>query len=404
MKIVYTSDTYYPRPQGVATCIDASIAYLAKQGHEVHVIAPEYPEGDNRILPAGITVHRFKSYPLWFTTNKEERYVFKGNFDNIRQLLAVLQPDVIHNHQEFTIGHIAAAWAKQNKVPLVQTIHTYYPPYFKIYVPIMPLRFWEWFIKVNSKRFYSMGDMIVTPSAEMRQVAKEQYNITKEIEVVSIGIDMAKFSGSEASYTVHHEQILNKYPRLKDRKRLLFVGRISHEKNVEFLFKVMQKLTAKRNDVELLMVGAGAYVNRYKKLVKTMQIDDYVSFLGIYPNHEIKAIYTLSHIFTFASVTETQGVVTAEALVNSLPVVAIAALGTNSVLKDERGGFLVNEDVDDFLAKVELLLDNKEIYEQKKHEAAIRGKELSFDSSTGPQLEGLYGQLIQQFKLPKEDK
>jgi 1,2-diacylglycerol 3-alpha-glucosyltransferase len=396
MKIVYASDAYYPRRHGVAVCIDSSIRYLAEQGHEIHVIAPHYPAGDTREYPKGITVHRFDSYNLWFTSNKEERFVYKREFSRMRALLDELKPDLIHIHLEFTIGFVVRNWALRNNVPLAMTIHTYYPPYFKIYVPAVPLVFWRWFIKFMSRRFYSVFDLLLTPSDEMRKVLQNQYRLNKEVEVVPIGIDINNFTGVDRRYEYENSEIFQKFPRIKNRRRLLFVGRIGSEKNIEFLFSMMQKLIKKRTDVELVMVGTGSYMARYQNIIRLMKIDGYVSFVGTFPNNYMKHVYAIGDVFTFASITETQGVVTTEALVNGLPVVAVAALGSIDTLAGEKGGFLVKEDINVFIEKVELLLDNPAIYARKKAEAEARAKELSFNVTTGPLLLKHYNNLLEK--------
>jgi 1,2-diacylglycerol 3-alpha-glucosyltransferase len=395
MKIVYATDAFYPRTHGIAICIDSSIRYLAKKGHEIDVISPDYPHfEDKRHYPKNMRIHRFSSYSLWFTSNKEERFIYKKQKNHIRALLDKIKPDIIHIHLEFSVGRCVKKWAMENNVPLVMTIHTYYPPYFKIYMPFLPMAFWKWFIKGFSKRFYKNFNYLITPSKEMKEVIHDVYKIKSPVEVLPIGIDLSNFKGVDREHEYKNSFLLEKYPRIKSRRRLLFVGRIGSEKNIEFLFEVMKELLKQRTDVELLMVGSGSYSEYYEKMVAKMNLSSHVTFFGSFPNDQMKYIYALADIFTFASVTETQGLVTTEALCNELPVVAVSALGSKSVLEGNKGGFLVNLDVKEFANKVSLLLDNKETYEQKKAQARKMVEDLSFDKVTGPRLEEIYHHII----------
>ncbi|NIZ19858.1 glycosyltransferase [Entomospira culicis] len=397
MKIAVTTDAFYPRTHGIAVAIDSSIRYLAQAGHEVAVYAPSFPDTKEREYPKGITIHRFDSYSiadLKLTTNKEERFVYKREFPRIRQLLADFNPDVIYNHMEFTIGSVTKAWALEHNTPTIMMVHTYFPPYFKIYAPFFPLALWRSIIKHWSRWFYKGFDLLVTPSKEMKQVIQEVYKIEQPIEVLPTGIIVENFAGVDQGHERESSFIYKEHPRVKTRRRLLFVGRVGKEKNVRFLLKMMEKLLQQREDVELLIAGSGSYMEQHKALVKRMGIDGHVTFLGAFPNSQMKYVYAIADIFVFASLTETQGVVTTEALCNGIPVVAIAELGSISVLEGERGGFLVENDLDAFANKVNLLLDDEALYAKKRQEAQARGKELAFDVLTGEKLVRLLTQVV----------
>lgn len=396
MIIVYASDAFFPRTHGVAVCIDSSIQFLAKQGHQVHVICPSYPDfiDDPSQYSSNIFFHRFQSYNLWFTSNKEERFVYRKEKSKIRQLLQNIKPDIIHIHLEFSIGGTVKKWAKENHVPTVMTIHTYYPPYFKIYIPFLPLIFWKYFVKKASQKFYRDFDVLITPSDEMKTIIKEEYQISKEVIAIPIGINLDNFDNIDRDFEYQNSFLFEKYPRIKNRKRLLFVGRIGSEKNISFLFQVMAKLVQIRQDVELILVGTGSHMSYFQEQVRKMQLEDFITFTGSFPNNEMKKIYAIADIFTFASVTETQGLVTTEAICNGIPVVALNALGSKSAVFNNHGGFLVSENVDAFLEKVLLLLNDKEIYQLKKKEVAERRKMLSFEKVTGIKLLDVYYQII----------
>lgn len=393
MKIVFASDAYYPCTHGVAVSIDSSINYLADRGHEIHVIAPEYPFEDKRKLHKNITVHRYKSYSLFFTTNREERFIYPLEMKKIYRTLSFIDPDIIHVNLEFFIGFACKKWAKSNNKVLVMTAHTYYPPYLKLYMPYLPSKICHYIARKCSKWIYDTADWLFTPTKEMKTILVDDYNIKTNVEHLLIGIDEKDFIDYNREKERAENFILYKYPRIRDRKILLFVGRIGEEKNVGFLLYVMEILLRKRRDIELVLVGGGSYIEVFKNKAKELKIEDYVTFIGPIEHSLIRAAFAIGDIFVFPSVTETQGIVTCEALYLGVPVVAVNALGSKSVLDGNKGGFLVEEDKYEFSKKIELLLEDNSLYEKKKLEALERAKYLTF-SYTGSVLIERYRRLI----------
>lgn len=397
MKILYASDAYYPRTHGVAVCIDSSANYLAEKGHQVYIVTPEYPIKDNRVLHPNISLSRYKSYRLFFTTNKEERFIYPSEIKKIYRYLEEVDPDVIHIHLEFIIGYAVRKWAMDHSKPIVMTAYTYYPPYIKLYIPYLPKKLCFYISKRCSKWFYAPSDLLFALTKEMEEVLIRDYNVKNHIERLLIGVDEKDFMNFDRKK--EKCLILEQFPKLKNKNVLLFVGRIGKEKNVDFLLYVMKEILKGRNDTELLMVGGGSYMDKFQNKAKSLGIYKHVTFVGSIPHRNIRKFFALGDIFVFPSVTEAQGLVTAEALYLGLPVVAVNALGTKTVLENERGGFLVDENVKSFTNKVNLLLNDKEIYERKRVEALERGQELTF-SNTFEGVISKYESLAKRISIP----
>lgn len=379
IKIAYILDSYHPIINGVTTFVDACVRYMTDRGNEVLIIAPDYPNiSDGGPWEGKVPIKRLKSFGLWFTTNRYERAIYP-NYKRLAAVLDEFQPDVIHVNMELIGGFLARHYALKNNIPIVATAHTNFAPYFHIYVPWLPKFLSNWIISFGSRRFYQKINKIMTPSQEMANVLINEFRIKSPIEISTIGIDASEFDGVEREKELKNSRYFEKYPRIKERKRLLFVGRISEEKNVSFLLKVLKRILEIRQDIELLLVGGTSFKDYYQKKVQDMGINEHVTFMGLIRRSEIKYVYAIADIFTFPSVTETQGLVTAEALYNGVPAVAIGSMGSLTVLKDEKGGFLTKEDISEFSEKVIQLLEDKDLYLQKKAEAFERGKELSFN-------------------------
>lgn len=395
MKIVYATDAFYPRVHGVSVSIDAAINYLAEQGHEVHIIAPEYPAKDERSYPDNIIIHRYPSYNLFFTTNKEERFVYPKYLKQIRSLLSEIDPDVVHIHLEFAVGITARSWAIKNNKPLVITSYTYYPEYIKLYIPYLPMNTCFNIAKYGCKWFYKPSDKLIVISKEYKEVLQNEYGLTNDMQILIMGIDESHFVGFDKES--ERQKSLEQYPEMKGKKVLLFIGRITEEKNVSFLLKVMQQMASKRDDLHLLLVGGGSHVDIYKNMVAELGIEKETTFVDAVSHDRLRDYYALADVFTFPGKLEAQGLVTIEAMHLGIPAVAIDAMGTKTFIENDEGGFLVDEDIDLFSEKVNLLLDNEKLYEEKSKQAIDRGQKFVF-ARTGEGLVKIYNEVIANHK------
>jgi 1,2-diacylglycerol 3-alpha-glucosyltransferase len=92
-------------------------------------------------------------------------------------------------------------------------------------------------------------------------------------------------------------------------------------------------------------------------------------------------------IFTFPSKTETQGLVTLESMACGTPVVAIGEMGTKEVMQGDNGGFMTEDDPQDFYQKLKALLTDQGLYKSKSQEALAYAKNWSSQAMTEKLLE-----------------
>jgi glycosyltransferase involved in cell wall biosynthesis len=129
----------------------------------------------------------------------------------------------------------------------------------------------------------------------------------------------------------------------------LFVGRVAHEKNIDFLIRMLEALRVRVPDVLLVIAGEGPAQSHIRQLVAEAGLSEHVKFMG-YMDRATTLLdcYRAADVFVFASRTETQGLVLLEALAQGTPVVSTAVMGTMDVLQGVQGGIVVPEDVDLF--------------------------------------------------------
>lgn len=346
MNILLISDVYFPRVNGVSTSIRTFTEQLQKLGHSVHLIAPDYKV--ETIDEAWIT--RVPARSIYF--DPEDKLM---KYKEILRLLPMLKSkkfDLIHIHTPFVAHYAGLKLSKLLKIPVVETYHTFFEDYLHHYLPWIPKFAARGLARLISKNQCNQVDAIVAPSQPMLDVLRT-YGINTKAEVIATGLQEASFN------TADSEAFKAKYGIAQNRPMLLYVGRVAFEKNIDFLVRVTQLLTKDIPEVLLVITGEGPAEHCLRALVKTLGIENNVQFIGYLDrNTELNACYKAADIFVFASKSETQGLVLLEAMAQARPVVAIAELGTASILVEGQGAMIAVDDEAEFAYKVHALLAN----------------------------------------------
>jgi glycosyltransferase involved in cell wall biosynthesis len=344
MKILYISDVYFPRINGVSTSIETFRRNLRALGHTVHLIAPDYqtPSSDET------DILRVPSKNLPF--DPEDRLMSYGwVMQNIDKLRAE-NYDIIHIQTPFVAHYLGTKLSRLLKLPCVETYHTFFEEYLYHYIPVVPKKL----MKLIAKRFSrhqgnSLNGMIV-PSHPMLRILKD-YGVTTHSEVIPTGIEPASFELG------NREGFRTSYNIPQDRPVLLFVGRVAHEKNIGFLLNVVDCVRKQIPDVLFIIAGEGPARESLARDAKVLGLMQNITFIGYLDRHtELNNCYRSADIFIFSSRTETQGLVLLEAMAQGVPVVSTAELGTRDVLQDGLGVWIAKEELPDFTDKVVKML------------------------------------------------
>jgi glycosyltransferase involved in cell wall biosynthesis len=137
------------------------------------------------------------------------------------------------------------------------------------------------------------------------------------------------------------------------RPLMTYIGRVAHEKNIEFLVSVFTEVRRTLPNAMLVIAGEGPARPSLEKLVAQSGLSRDVHFAG-YLDRDTGLLdcYAAADVFVFASRTETQGLVLLEAMAQGAPIVSTAELGTRSILKGACGALVVDERIPDFAAAV----------------------------------------------------
>jgi len=168
------------------------------------------------------------------------------------------------------------------------------------------------------------------------------------------------------------------------------VGRLGKEKNFIFIINSFKKIVNLFPDTRLVLVGNGPEKETLIKQCQNLGIADQVIFTGTLTGEETALAYNSAHIFAFASVTETQGLVIGEAKTAGLPVVAVRAFGVSEMVEDSIDGFLTDLNLDRFVGKIIDLLEDQNLLCSMGHNAVLNAERISAFNCTNRLLDSYY--------------
>lgn len=396
MRVAFTSDVYWPRINGVSVSTNIFMNELTRMGHTLKLWTSKYPitHDEKKLHHHDPRVSRMNSWWLFFDPEDHIPSVFQQR--SFFKQLDAFKPDILHVQTEFTLSWMAKAYAKKRKVPLIMTCHTYFEQYAAHYFNFLPENLAKYLCRAFTFSSFNSADAIISPTEPMKQVLVN-YGISCPIYVVPTGIQEEDFRGTDKAYEKENSRWILQYPQLKGKKIMLYVGRIGQEKNMDFLLEAVEKIRETNPDTVLLAAGNGPYLSAFRKKVRARGLSENIICLGYVDRKEIKHLYTFADVFTFPSKTETQGLVTIEAMMCKTPVVAVGLMGTKEVMNGDNGGFMVKDDVNEFAARVVELFNNPELYRRKSEEAYAYAQNWTSEKMA-VKISKLYDQVIADYQ------
>lgn len=393
MKIVFATDQYWPCISGVSVSVDAFRVALMQLGHQVILLAPQYPQSsalDDQRQVAHL--HRFASMAAPF--NDENRLVRFSEKARIEALLVDIDPDIIHVHTEFTLGRMVSHFARDRKIPLVMTAHTNWEELIDLYIPWIPKVLSRLFCRFRMRSCYRIADTLVLPTTLMEKYI-ERLSLRGPSVIIPTGIDPDDFAATPEQMSVLKADIIQKFPELSGKRILFFAGRLGLEKNIPFLFQMLKLVLLEQPETMLVIAGDGPARSELEQRVLQQGLSSHVVFTGFVERSVIKGLYSLSDIFVFASKVESQGMVALEAMTCGTPVVAIGKMGTLEIMHGDNGGFMVEDDIHEFASRVLLLLSDPRVYALKCADA-LKHAQNWYMRAQGAKMHHLYQSLVSQ--------
>lgn len=278
-------------------------------------------------------------------------------------------PLAVHLSTPGPMGLLGLVAAKRAGIPVFGTYHTDFPAYAASLtanpqIEITAWRFMRW--------FYGQMERVAAPSVDIRRKLIHHGLAPERVEVVGRGVDPQRFSPA------HRDPALRASWGAGIRHWLLYVGRLSREKNLPCLAEAFRMLSARRPDVGLVVVGEGPYRAEFEQATQGLP----VIFAGLQRGEALARHYASADLFVFPSRTDTLGVVLLEAQASGLPVLVSADGGPKDCILPRRTGFVVEPMNPTLLARqAEAVLADEQARQFMGREARAWGARQSLDHS-----------------------
>ena len=349
MRVLFVSDVYFPRVNGVSTSIRTFRQDLGARGVETSLVVPDYgaqvaTNGTVDIAAESADIIRVGSSRI--PKDPEDRRMRWGALTRALESIPRGQVDLVHIHTPFVAHYAASRFARRRGLPCVATYHTFFEEYLHHYVPVLPHGIGRFLARHFTRSQCDDVQALIAPSDPMRDILLA-YGVNTPIHVLPTGLPADRFNpgdGARFRAAAHLPA---------DRPLMTYIGRVAHEKNIEFLIKVFVEVRRRIPAAMLVIAGEGPAREPLRQLTARLGIDRDVHFAGYLDRDgALLDCYAAADAFVFASRTETQGLVLLEAMAQGAPVVSTAELGTKSILKPGCGALVVQEDLQAFSAAV----------------------------------------------------
>ena len=310
------------------------------------ILAPHHPGAKKQEIMGSLDVHRF----AYFKPESLQKLCYDGGIiPNMRKsVLAKIQmpflivseffsalslarkskSQLIHAHWILPQGMVGVWIKKITGIPLLVTIHG--SDLFPLKSPL--------FLKLQ-RMVVKNADMITVNSlATQGELFKRFPEAEKKTVLIPMGVNIAHFKPRKVSPTKD----------FKDKKILLYVGRLSDQKGVQYLIEALPEVQKKHKDAILLIIGDGPYKPTLEEVAYENKVSSIVKFLGALSQEEIAYYYNLCDVFVLPALsnetgTEALGLALLEAMASGCAVIGSNVGGIPSAIIDNKNGLLVEQ-------------------------------------------------------------
>jgi glycosyltransferase involved in cell wall biosynthesis len=349
MRIVYVTPFYPPHLGGLEKVAEHIAEGMAAEGHDVTVLTSAQPENGIGRLHKNLTLHRLQTF-------KNMRRPLMLSL--LPKLLKQKDADLFHVHvAQAYVPEMVCIASKVLHKPYIAHLHTDLSPstwmgfLLKIYKPLVlgPL--------------LRNADRVIVFNEDQKAAVHERYNVPlTSIQIIPNGV--------ESKFYNHRLRTIHKPPRL------LFVGRLGVEKNIQQLLHALEGISDR---FETHIVGEGDFGASLQRIARELELQNII-FHGRADGAVLLDFYRKADVFVITSEHEGMPVAVLEAMAMGLPIIGTDAPGVRNLVDNNKTGLLVplygNKQLREALQEI---ISDQNLYRRMNHEAFKKAEAYSWD-------------------------
>lgn len=324
MRIIQVSSYYPPHLGGQENAAHDLSTQLAAAGHEVHVLASSRGDMPGKAIEQGVQVQRMSNIEF-------------GHAPIMPQFAPALwqlaNDSVVHVHigQAYT-PEIVWLMAKLRGFPYIAHLHIDFEPSGPAGF-LLPL-----YKQIILKRVLRSAFAVAVLNNKTLQLVRQKYGVKNQVCILNNGIE-------EAYFLLKRKTQQNTPPK---KLRLLFVGRLSKQKN---LLTLMRALALTKRDVHVDIIGEGDQRNAIEQCIRDLRIACKVTLHGRLDRSAILPFYSGHDALIMPSLYEAQPMVLLEAMAARIPIIGTNVIGVGEHI--QKIGIIVEPTAEDIASGFE---------------------------------------------------
>ncbi|MDP6612940.1 MAG: glycosyltransferase family 4 protein, partial [Candidatus Hydrothermarchaeota archaeon] len=352
-RLTIVTDTYSPMKDGVLTYL-RSIIPLLKEHYDITIIAPKLPNRQEGLFD-GVETVLTPNIPI-------ELASYRPALPSLGLARAIRKTDVVMVNDLAPLGATAVRLAHYLKKPLLLFCHhdekTLLVEAFKLRSrTLIPSTRLSNLVDRIVARHYDRADVVLVATQRFHEKLKRLKVPKEKIIFAPFAVDWKMFSPGNGKIT------RREYGMPDDAKVILYLGRMSHEKNVETIIRAMPRVLSENEDAWFVFAGGGPRVRNYNALAEKLG-NERVTFIGEVEWEDVPQLLSMADIFVHPSLHEAQSFTVMEAMATALTVIVPAETGTSHTYLEENANclFLRNPmDVEELVGKINFLIKDETV-------------------------------------------
>ena len=337
-RICLLTDVFPLFVNGVNIVVDLLKRELEKLDYEVYVAALWNNKLSYKKLPDDYYIPIKANYAHFLKGHRELEMFETLNFAKQAKVLSMFGFDYLHLHTEYSMGQIALKLSKYTGVKLLYTYHTLWNLYYQNkFGKLMGDITYKAAKRLLFTHIYKSCDIITVPSKKSYDILKDESD-ANDIRIIPSAINVARFTLTKEDKSIIEG--LKKLYKLKGRKVLGYVGRVSLEKNIIETLEYVSKVKDEIPNITFIIVGEGDAVAPLQKATEKYHLEDNVLFIGGIENSKLKYYYALFDVFVTASNFETQGLTYFESAASGTLILAKQDKAIEDIFIDHQNAYI----------------------------------------------------------------